>query len=308
MENGLPKYVIRSQAKNLRFILNSKGIHLIVNQVTPNKRVLAFFADDGRLFFVIPMGNKTCIGTTDTPVQQPTKEVTDEDRQFVLDNINRILKLKKPLTTTDIIAERSGVRPLVIEGNASAKGDWMSLSRKHAVEADLPGKFMTIFGGKLTDCLNVGDEVCELVQKMGVTPLYPDYTWYGEPDAETHEEFLHRARLIGLDQYTSPESSEMLSKRLWRRYGATAFELLERIQEDPNQAEVLIKGTEYIRCELKEAAQREMVTKLEDFLRRRSKIALVETKETIQNSPGILEACKILFGDQAQEKMDEYFH
>ena len=50
-----------------------------------------------------------------------------------------------------------------------------------------------------------------------------------------------------------------------------------------------------------------MVTKLEDFLRRRSKIALVERKETIKKSAGILEACEILFGDQAKEKFDEYF-
>ena len=45
--------------------LYSKGIHLIVPQLTDTKRVLAFFADDGRLFFVIPMGNRTCIGITD---------------------------------------------------------------------------------------------------------------------------------------------------------------------------------------------------------------------------------------------------
>ena len=98
-----------------------------------------------------------------------------------------------------------------------------------------------------------------------------------------------------------------LSSRLWRRYGDTAFLLLEQIRENPEQAEVLIQGTEYIRCELHEAAHREMITKLEDFLRRRSKIALVERNETIRNSPGLKEACQILFGDQAEAKMTEYF-
>ena len=39
--------------------LFSKGVHLIVDRVTDNKRVLAFFASDGRLFFMIPMGPKT---------------------------------------------------------------------------------------------------------------------------------------------------------------------------------------------------------------------------------------------------------
>ena len=70
---------------------------------------------------------------------------------------------------------------------------------------------------------------------------------------------------------------------------------------------MLIEGTEYIRCELRETAHREMVTKLEDFLRRRSKIALIERRETIRTSPGLKEACEMLFGDQANEKIAEYF-
>ena len=69
----------------------SKGIHLLVPRITDSTRVLAFFADDGRLFFVIPMGDKTCIGTTDTRVPTPESAVTDADRAFVLDNINRLL-------------------------------------------------------------------------------------------------------------------------------------------------------------------------------------------------------------------------
>ena len=72
-------------------------------------------------------------------------------------------------------------------------------------------------------------------------------------------------------------------------------------------AEVLIKGTEYIRCEIRHAARREMITKLEDFLRRRSKIALIARTETIRQAPGLMEACRILFGDEAQQKFDEYF-
>ena len=86
-----------------------------------------------------------------------------------------------------------------------------------------------------------------------------------------------------------------------------ALRLLEDIRQDPGMAEVLIKGTEYIRCEIRLAASREMVTKLEDFLRRRSKIALIARKQTIRAAPGLMEACRILFGDEAQQKFDEYF-
>jgi len=94
--------------------LFSKGIHLIVPQIASSQRILAFFADDGRLFFAIPLSARTCIGTTDTRVESLFAAVTDEDRQFVLDNINKRLNLQRPLSRADIIAERCGVRPLVV--------------------------------------------------------------------------------------------------------------------------------------------------------------------------------------------------
>ena len=285
----------------------SKGIHLIVDRISKNKRVLTFFADDGRMFFVLPMGAKTCIGTTDTKVDIPRPEVTDEDREFVLSNINKRLNLNKPLTVSDIIAERCGVRPLVVKGGSDHNRDWVQLSRKHEIEINPSMKHITVFGGKLTDCINVGEEVASLVKNLGVDFPYPSKKWYGEPDSAIREEYFHQARLMNLDSYTAPESSEPLSQRLWRRYGAQAIGLLENIREDPRQAEVLIKGTEYIRCEIQQAARREMIVKLEDFLRRRSKIALVARKEMIRNSPGLQEACEILFGSEAQAKIKEYF-
>ncbi len=287
--------------------LLSKGIHLIVPRITPRHRVLAFFADDGRLFFVIPMGNRSCIGTTDLRVDSPFVQVTDEDRRFVLDNINKRLRLEKPLTEADVVAERCGVRPLAVKGGNGRDTDFLQLSRKHAVEVHREHRHISIFGGKLTDCLNVGDEICALMGALGVKIPQPEFRWYGEPPDTVREDFLYQARLMNLDAYTAPESSEPLSRRLWRRYGAQAIGLLENIRENPAEAEVLIKGTEYIRCELRQAARREMIVTLDDFLRRRSKIALVERREIIRNSPGLMDACQILFGEQAQARFDEYF-
>lgn len=293
--------------KTLHRHVFSKGVHLIVDRLTPNRRVLTLFASDGRLFFVIPMGTRTCIGTTDTRVESPVTAVADEDREFILANVNARLKLERPLARQDIIAERCGVRPLVVRGDASGERDWLQLSRKHAVEVNRTEAHVSIFGGKLTDCINVGDEVSRAVGALGVDLQFPQHRWYGEPAAEVRREFEHQARLMDLDALTSPTSTETLTRRLWRRYGARAFLLLEDIRRDPRQAEILIEGTEYIRCELKETARREMVVTLEDFLRRRSKIALVVRREQIRRSPGLAEACAILFGGEAQARLDEYF-
>ena len=286
----------------------SKGIHLIVPGITPNQRVLTFFADDGRLFFAIPMGGRTCIGTTDQRVDSPCVEVTDADREFVLSNINKRLKLAKPLTRADIIAERCGVRPLAVQREAGdIELDWLSLSRKHEIDVDRAHSHLSIFGGKLTDCVNVGNEVSGIVGSLGIPLPYREYKWYGEPHPSVHEEYMHQATLMKLDSYTSPEAVEPLSSRLWRRYGQHAFELLARIREEPGEAEILIRGTDYIRCEIELARRREMIVKLEDFLRRRSKIALVVRHEDIRDAEGLMDACRILFDDEARARYDEYF-
>ena len=285
----------------------SKGIHLIVDRISPHKRVITLFADDGRPFFVVPMGPRSCVGTTDTRVERPESEVTEEDRRFVLDNINKRLKLKAPLTEKDIIAERCGVRPLAVTSGGNGNTDWTQLSRKHAIEVDEAKKHISIFGGKLTDCLNVGEEVAEYVRTLGVQFPFPEARWYGESPDETRREFMHQARLMDLDAMTSPSSSEDLTSRLWRRYGAEALGLLEDIRADPAMAEVLVEGAEYLRCEITQAARREMIVKLEDFLRRRSKISLVIRKDILRGAPGLREACSILFGEDADRRFDEYF-
>lgn len=283
----------------------SKGIHLIVDRVTDSRRVLTFFASDGRLFFLIPMGPKTCIGTTDTPVSAPEVGVTNEDRQFVLDNVNRLLDLRDPIRPEDVISERVGVRPLAVTGD-QAIADWVQLSRKHELEVDEPSAMISIFGGKLTDCLNVGEEVVEAVSTLGIEVPEPDRRWYGEPQGSVRERFRQQAARLGLDAMTDPGSSEPLSERFWRRYGEAAFQLLDRIREDPESVELLIEHAEYTRCEIELTARREMVVRLEDFLRRRSKIEQVVRQSDLREAPGLREACAILFGDEAERCLREY--
>lgn len=285
--------------------LFSKGVHLIVDKLTKVDKVLAFFASDGRLFFVIPMGQKTCIGTTDDKVEDPETYVTPEDRKFILDNVNKLLDLPQALTEADIISERCGVRPLAVEGD-NGVADWVALSRKHAIDVNKADKYLSIFGGKLTDCINVGEEISQIVKSMGIDLPFEDAIWYGESDDKIKEEFEYRAKLIGLDGMTPEYSSEMLTTRLWRRYDIHALQILDEIQRDPAQAEQLLENAEYLRAELHYASRREMITTLEDFLRRRSKIEMVLRKSEILDTKGIVEACEILFGDKAQEKLNEY--
>ena len=292
-------------------IVYSKGIHLVVPRLTRGRpdRVLAFFDDTERLFYVIPMGKRSVIGTTDTRVDDPFTAVDDDDRAFLLAQINARMALETPLVVGDIIAERSGVRPLVVrrEGGDQRDVDWTSLSRKHEIEYDDDLGIVTVFGGKLTDCLNVGEEVAAAIEALGV-PLEKDLAnWYGEPAKATRKEFFRQAKLSRLDTIRIKPGTEPLSERLWRRYGRRAFTMLEAIRADPSLSEDVMDSADYLKAELFNAASAEMIVKLDDFMRRRSKIDLVVHDDDIRSSPGLVEVAEILFGADAPSRLEEYF-
>ena len=296
-------------------IVYSKGIHLVVPRLTTadHDRVLAFFDDTKRLFYVIPMGRRSVIGTTDTRVDNPVTEVTEEDRDFLLSQINARICRDQPLTTDDIIAERTGVRPLVVtrpqhSGDREdwADVEWTSLSRKHEIETDHERSVVTVFGGKLTDCLNVGAEVAHEIESLGVGLERDARNWFGEPGSESRSEFMRQARLMHLDDRRTKADTEPLSRRLWRRYGRRAFDMLEVIRDDPSMADDVMDSADYIRVELHNAAEHEMIVRLDDFMRRRSKIDLVVHDDDVVNSPGLAEVAEILFGDDADRRLEEY--
>lgn len=295
-------------------IVYSKGIHLVVPRLTTtdHDRVLAFFDDSQRLFYVIPMGRRSVIGTTDTRVDDPHTAVTEEDRNFLLEQINTRMNLEKPLEASDVIAERSGVRPLVVKVEGEGSDDWRSkewtsLSRRHEVECDAQRSVVTVFGGKLTDCLNVGAEVASEIESLGVSLEADERNWYGEPDSASRAEFFRQAHLMHLDEMRSKPDTEPLSVRLWRRYGRRAFDMLEHIRDDPSMATDVMESADYLRVELHNAADHEMIVKLDDFMRRRSKIDLVVADDEFVGSDGLAEISQLLFGDDGERKLDEFY-
>jgi glycerol-3-phosphate dehydrogenase len=170
-----------------------------------------------------------------------------------------------------------------------------------------PGQnHISIFGGKLTDCLNVGNEICACVAKLGLKPEKVG-KWYGEPDRQAREAYFERARKLGIDEIVASDTSEPLSERLWRRYAAHAQGMLDAIEQDPGLSEPLVENAGIRCCEIDYLAANEMIVKLEDYLRRRSKIELLMSHDDLRQSAGLFEACEKLFGDDAKMRFDEYF-
>ncbi len=277
-------------------IVYSKGIHLIVPKLTESERVLAFFDDTGRLFYVIPMANRSVIGTTDTRTEQADEGVTDEDRAFLLKQINARLDLDQPLTVDDVISERCGVRPLVVKssGDDQTETDWTSLSRKHEMEIDRSKQVITLFGGKLTDCLNMGEEVMEAVEDLGFKLTSENDTWFGEPSEAAREEFYAKAKSMGLGRMPKIERADSMAEVLWRRHGDAADRVLDFIESDARKGEEVIKDSDVLRAEVILMREREMITNLDDFLRRRTKLALTIGQEALDADPDLAKLAELL--------------
>ena len=274
----------KSQSKT--GLVFSKGIHLVVQKLTEDDRVLAFWDEQKRLFYVIPMGDRSVIGTTDTRVTDPFEKVTDEDREFVLRQINRSMNLETPLTKESIISERCGVRSLVIDqGQSGESDDWHKLSRKHIIEVDAQQHILSIFGGKLTDCLNVGDEVVAHFKKMGFQ-VGKSQKWFGEGVGLMPPTFLQQVHSLCL----TSESAERVASGLWRRHGMQAQHIIDSTS---HLLEEVFEGTGITYAEVSHIIHTEMVIKAEDVLRRRLPLAMLRAEGEIASNEKLQEILRV---------------
>jgi glycerol-3-phosphate dehydrogenase len=260
-------------------LLYSKGIHLVVRQLTDDDKVLAFWDEQGRLFYVIPMHDRSVIGTTDTRVVDPSEGVTEEDRQFVLRQINKCLDLEQPLTVDDIISERCGVRVLVTNNSEKAANqDWHKLSRKHYVESN-PDGVLSIMGGKFTDCLNVGEEILQKVKGFIPAPSKAE-KWVGEDSIEGLGAIKDRADAI----LGESAKTKQIALELWRRHGQNSNEILDLMANSPGDQDPVFEGLAISFAEVKYILENESIRTASDLLRRRLPIAMVRSQKQIQEN------------------------
>ncbi len=111
----------------------AKGIHITVpwEKVRNDIAAIVPVPKDRRSIFVVPWGDLTYIGTTDTdydgPIDDP--QCTPEDVRYLLDAMN--IAMAEPLTEADIVGTWAGLRPLVTGGTVGQKT--ADLSRRHKV-------------------------------------------------------------------------------------------------------------------------------------------------------------------------------
>lgn len=141
----------------------TKGVHFVVDSdKLPVKHTVYTDTglEDDRMIFIIPRGDKTYFGTTDTPYEGDFVEpdITEEDVDYLLKAVNNRFPGVN-LGFSDIESGWAGLRPLILEEDAT---DASSISRTHDVFVSDAG-LVSIAGGKLTDYRLMAQDTFEMI-------------------------------------------------------------------------------------------------------------------------------------------------
>jgi glycerol-3-phosphate dehydrogenase len=265
------------EAEHPRSIRPAKGVHITVPWSKVRNTVAAVIPvpGDKRSVFVVPWGQFTFVGTTDTdytgPIDDP--QCNENDVEYLLRALNG--SITETVTTDDILGTWAGLRPLVADPEAS--GRTADLSRRHKVRCSASG-VVTITGGKLTTYREMAaDTIDEVLSEV----LDSDRITRFRRRSKTKHIKIHGANgyeeLIDSADTISPLGGDQV-RRLADRYGSDATTVLAIAESDPSLAEPLVPGLPYLRAEAIFAVRYEMATTVDDILSRRTR-ARLETRD-----------------------------
>ena len=145
-------------------VKGSKGAHIsIAPGRVGNRGALTLLSPvDGRVFFILPSGKRTIVGTTDTFTTDDPDNVraSTADVDYLLKSANYFFPGAR-LVADDVEAAWAGLRPLVA---GSAQGGEGSASREHAITIGSRG-LVSISGGKLTTYRAMAAQVVDTVER-----------------------------------------------------------------------------------------------------------------------------------------------
>jgi glycerol-3-phosphate dehydrogenase len=256
----------------------TKGVHVLVPRARIGHRaaIVLNAVRDGRVMFVIPWGDQSLVGTTDTdhvggPETPPVVERSDVD--YLLETVNHYFPAAN-LVPGDVVSAFAGLRPLVAPP-PGADADPSDVSREEDIFVSASG-LVTIAGGKLTTyrliAATVVDRVVRVLRdagdrrrfrrsRTGTVPL---------PGGMAAPEVLAAAALSRDGHGLAPAVIGHLADR----YGSRLGEVLGVVARDRTLGAPLAATLPDRRAEVVEAVEHEWALTLEDVLRRRTQIAL----------------------------------
>jgi glycerol-3-phosphate dehydrogenase len=227
-------------------IRTTKGIHLVVPNVT-DRALVIFSKVDGRLMFAIPRLGHTWLGTTDTDYNGDPADVaaTGADVEYVLASMRGVFP---NLCVDDVLYTTAGVRALVMQAGSAS-----SVSRLHRID-DGTGKgtpgVVSILGAKITGYRAIAEDATDVVCRL----------LRHEAPCTTAREPLPGAGARAAAPWP----------HLHAVYGSRAIEVAHLAQERPDLARRLAPRYPDIAAQVVFSARHEYCMTVSDFIRRRS--------------------------------------
>src|SRR5215471_8644940 len=234
----------------------SQGIHLVFERsfLEGDTAIMVPHTSDGRVMFAIPWHGHTLVGTTDTPIEEPSYEPRpfEEEIQFILDTAT--LYLSRPPKRSDVLSVYVGIRPLVKAGGPTAKTS--AISRDHTIHVDNSG-LLTITGGKWTTYRHMAEDCVDHAITLGRLREEPCVT--------------KTLKIHGYRKHTEDLGT------LWV-YGSDADAILDIAARDSRLSTQLHPDLPYIGAEVVWSARQEMARSVEDVLARRTRALFLDAK------------------------------
>lgn len=276
----------------------AKGVHLTFpSELFENQVAAVVPAGNRRSVFVIPWGDQTYVGTTDTAYEGDLNDprTTSEDIDYVLAAIRK--STTAAVDESAITGTWAGLRPLVSNAGSDRTAD---LSRRHAVSCS-PAGVVTVTGGKLTTYRDMAsDAVDQVVEFLNMAPALRS--------CRTAKLRLRGAD--GLDEIRSSRASLSADSHahLVDRYGSETGTVLAMIDADPGLVTPMVDGLPYLRAEAVFAARYEMATTLDDVVSRRTRARLRDAPRTARAAASIAATVGAELGWSAEKEASEVAH
>ena len=258
----------------------TKGAHILVprSRLMHRDAIVLHAVRDQRVMFVIPWGTHSLIGTTDTDHHggPNTPPVVDaDDVAYLLETVNHYFPTAH-LTAADVVSGFAGLRPLVAPP-ASAALSPSATSREEEILVSASG-LVTIAGGKLTTFRIIAGKVVDRavagLRARGTTrPIGPSRTADLPLPGGIQAPALLAQHAISNDGHGLAPA---VVQHLAQRYGERMDGVLGMIGGDRSLGGPIVPSLPDPRAEVVAAVDREWAQTLEDVLRRRTQVGLLD--------------------------------
>ncbi|MDX9723468.1 MAG: glycerol-3-phosphate dehydrogenase [Myxococcota bacterium] len=270
------------QAGPAKLLRCTKGVHFVTawSAIPVHHALVASHPADGRVFFIIPWGEQSYVGTTDTDFEgDPAKVAADaDDIAYLLAGVRHFLP-ELELRPEQISSTWAGLRPLIAPPMETSKQVKESdVSREHKIVIGQDG-LLSVAGGKLTTYRRMAKEV---VDKAVDLLRLSSHDVSELRDARTDQVPLPGGRFWPVDDVSgiAVVAHERAKGHLDERgalhlasvYGTMSNALAALIAETPELGQRLQDTRPELMVQVDWAVRRELATTLCDFMIRRSQL------------------------------------